>query len=139
MVRSRSAKLQDGILLESLEEVRQRYFAVPCFIDIITMLVLLVYYVPGYPVQYVRLLFFLKVVNLAYYDKCFAWVLGVSSTKMAVYDLVKAGVYLFYFSNICAGIFFAVDYFYYAQKGLYIHDNAATTTGFICGSSRSNA
>lgn len=118
VVRSRSAQIRKGLLVEDVEEVRQWYFSVPCFIDVVSTLSLLVYYFPSWNAQYLGLLFFLKVANLVYYDRCFNWVLGVSSRKVAVYELVKAALYLFYFSHLSACIFFVVDYVYYAEKGL---------------------
>lgn len=71
---------------------------------------------PSYNLQFLQLLFFLKVYNLYVYNKSFNWVLGIHSTKLAVYNLLKAGIYLFYFSHISACIFFLIDYTYYQEK-----------------------
>lgn len=113
-VRLRSSKVLGTILIEDQSEINNYYLGAPISIDLLGIFILMTRINSNYNLQFLQLTFFLKVYNLYLYDQSFNWVLGVQSTRLAVYNLIKAGIYLFYFSHISACIFFIIDYTYYA-------------------------
>lgn len=106
-----------GILILERKRIYRHYLRYHCFIDLLGLLVVVVCFFSGaFVLNYVKLLFLLKLYNLHLIDTTFQRVLQFHRTRSTIYMVSRLILLMIMACHYLGGIFYAIDAYVYSTN-----------------------